>query len=125
MPCVRSWWLLLLLFVCFLLVMFLRLSPGTAAPAPSIRPATRFLSDALRNKQPPAIFKQSKSEIDSDRSRSDSCSATSKVGFMKTHKTASSTVQNILFRFGLKNHLTFALPSTGNYLGRYVKYSKQ
>jgi len=53
------------------------------------------------------------------------CVKKQKIAFLKTHKCASSSVQNILFRFGLKNHLTFALPSTGNYLGRYVKYSKQ
>ena len=52
------------------------------------------------------------------------CYKKHKIGFLKTHKCASSSVQNILFRFGLKNHLTFALPSAGNYLGRYVKYSK-
>ena len=53
------------------------------------------------------------------------CEKKHKIGFLKTHKCASSSIQNILFRFGLKNQLTFALPSTGNYLGRYVKYSKQ
>ena len=52
------------------------------------------------------------------------CYKKHKIGFLKTHKCASSSVQNILFRFGLKNQLTFALPSAGNYLGRYVKYSK-
>ena len=35
---------------------------------------------------------------------------------MKTHKTASSTVQSILFRFGLDNGLNFVLPSVGNHL---------
>ena len=53
------------------------------------------------------------------------CQETTKIVYLKTHKCASSSIQNILFRFGLKNQLTFALPSTGNYLGRYVKYSKQ
>ncbi|XP_032818403.2 galactose-3-O-sulfotransferase 2-like [Petromyzon marinus] len=32
------------------------------------------------------------------------------VVFLKTHKTASSTFQNILFRFGEKHNLTFAFP---------------
>ncbi|XP_057711735.1 galactose-3-O-sulfotransferase 3 [Corythoichthys intestinalis] len=32
------------------------------------------------------------------------------VAFLKTHKTASSTVQNILFRFAERNNLTVALP---------------
>ena len=46
------------------------------------------------------------------------------VGFLKTHKCASSSVQNILMRFALKNQLNLVLPSAGNYLGRYVPYSK-
>nr|CAD7265355.1 unnamed protein product [Timema shepardi] len=39
------------------------------------------------------------------------------IFFLKTHKCASSTVQNILMRMGSKHGLTFVLPSTGNYLG--------
>ena len=38
------------------------------------------------------------------------CEPRQKVVFLKTHKTASSTVQNILFRYGDKNGLNFALP---------------
>ncbi|KAI4901137.1 hypothetical protein NFI96_030378, partial [Prochilodus magdalenae] len=34
------------------------------------------------------------------------------VVFLKTHKTASSTVQNILYRFAERNNLTLALPIT-------------
>ncbi|XP_068583207.1 galactosylceramide sulfotransferase-like [Cebidichthys violaceus] len=36
------------------------------------------------------------------------------VMFMKTHKTASSTFLNILFRFGEKHKLKFAFPSSRN-----------
>ncbi|KAI1898523.1 hypothetical protein AGOR_G00073230 [Albula goreensis] len=32
------------------------------------------------------------------------------IAFLKTHKTASTTVQNILFRFAERNNLTVALP---------------
>lgn len=32
------------------------------------------------------------------------------VAFLKTHKTASSTMQNLLFRFAQRNNLTVALP---------------
>jgi len=53
-----------------------------------------------------------------------SCLPKSKVGFLKTHKCASSSLQNILMRYGLKNSLNFVLPSAGNYLGRYVKYDR-
>jgi len=32
------------------------------------------------------------------------------IAFIKTHKCASSTIQNILMRYGIRNHLTFVLP---------------
>ncbi|CAG5076849.1 Oidioi.mRNA.OKI2018_I69.PAR.g8566.t1.cds [Oikopleura dioica] len=32
---------------------------------------------------------------------------------MKTHKTASSTVQNLLFRYGLRHNLTIGVPKSG------------
>ncbi|XP_062989298.1 galactose-3-O-sulfotransferase 2 [Elgaria multicarinata webbii] len=38
------------------------------------------------------------------------CQPTMNVMFLKTHKTASSTVLNILFRFSEKHNLTVALP---------------
>lgn len=44
------------------------------------------------------------------------CLPVHKIAFMKTHKTASSTVQNILFRYGLDNNLNFVLPLEGNHL---------
>ena len=34
------------------------------------------------------------------------------IFFLKTHKTGSSTFQNILLRYGEKNHLNFALPKS-------------
>ena len=52
------------------------------------------------------------------------CEKQKKIAFLKTHKCASSSLQNILMRFGLHHHLNFVLPSAGNYLGRYVKYSR-
>jgi len=38
------------------------------------------------------------------------CKAETKVAFAKTHKTGSSTLQNIFFRFGDARELTFAIP---------------
>ena len=32
--------------------------------------------------------------------------------FAKTHKTGSTTIQNIIFRYGTKNNLTFVLPKS-------------
>ena len=52
------------------------------------------------------------------------CEKQTRIGFLKTHKCASSSVQNILMRFGQANKLNFALPTVGNYLGRYVSYSR-
>ncbi|CAL4132079.1 unnamed protein product, partial [Meganyctiphanes norvegica] len=46
-----------------------------------------------------------------------SCSPKNHIMFLKTHKCASSTVQNIFLRYGYKNNLTFALPIEDNYLG--------
>lgn len=39
------------------------------------------------------------------------CHATTNVMFLKTHKTASSTVLNIMFRFAERYNLTVALPA--------------
>ncbi|XP_075056630.1 galactose-3-O-sulfotransferase 2-like [Mixophyes fleayi] len=40
-----------------------------------------------------------------------SCQPHTHVFFLKTHKTGSSTIMNILFRFGESHNLTFALPT--------------
>ncbi|XP_023689117.1 galactosylceramide sulfotransferase [Paramormyrops kingsleyae] len=42
------------------------------------------------------------------------CTPKVDVMFMKTHKTASSTLLNILFRFGEKHRLKFAFPNSRN-----------
>uniref|UniRef100_A0A667ZV86 Galactose-3-O-sulfotransferase 1a n=1 Tax=Myripristis murdjan TaxID=586833 RepID=A0A667ZV86_9TELE len=42
------------------------------------------------------------------------CTPKMDIMFMKTHKTASSTFLNILFRFGEKHKLKFAFPSSRN-----------
>ncbi|KAL4223782.1 Galactose-3-O-sulfotransferase [Mactra antiquata] len=33
------------------------------------------------------------------------------IGFLKVHKAGGSSVQNVLFRFGLKRHLSFIMPT--------------
>ncbi len=38
------------------------------------------------------------------------CQPKTKIALAKTHKTGSSTIQNILLRYGVKNDLVFALP---------------
>ncbi|XP_070538008.1 galactosylceramide sulfotransferase-like [Ptychodera flava] len=41
------------------------------------------------------------------------CRPAKKIMFLKTRRTGSSTVQNILFRYGEKHNLNFALPREG------------
>jgi len=40
------------------------------------------------------------------------CEPVTSIIFVKTHKTASSTLQNIFFRFGTAHNLTFAMPAS-------------
>ena len=37
------------------------------------------------------------------------------IGFLKVHKAGSTTIQNMLIRFGLKRNLTFVIPNNGPY----------
>jgi len=46
------------------------------------------------------------------------------IGFLKVHKAASSTLQNMFYRFGLKRNLSFVLPKQGHYLAKF-KYKYQ
>ena len=50
------------------------------------------------------------------------CAPERKVVFLKTHKCASSTLQNMLFRFARQNELNVVLPLTGNYLGKEIAF---
>ncbi|XP_054257205.1 galactosylceramide sulfotransferase-like isoform X2 [Macrosteles quadrilineatus] len=45
------------------------------------------------------------------------------IFFLKAHKCASSTVQNILLRFGLERGLSFVLPTLNNYIGNPEMFS--
>lgn len=54
---------------------------------------------------------------DPDSSSTPSAAPRKNIFFVKTHKTASSTVQNILMRFGFHHSLNFMLPSYDCYLG--------
>ncbi|KAK3751809.1 hypothetical protein QZH41_013275, partial [Actinostola sp. cb2023] len=52
------------------------------------------------------------------------CSPRSNIVFLKTHRTGSSTVTNILNRYGNKHNLTFVLPRRGKYrLGWPYKFT--
>ena len=52
------------------------------------------------------------------------CRPKQKVGFLKTHKCASTSIQNILMRYGLAHKLNFVLPLRGNYLGRTATFTR-
>ncbi|EEC17166.1 hypothetical protein IscW_ISCW022331 [Ixodes scapularis] len=51
------------------------------------------------------------------------CRPALNVFLLKTHKCASSTVQNVLMRFGDRRNLSFALPQGGNYFGHPKSFS--
>ncbi|CBY30723.1 unnamed protein product [Oikopleura dioica] len=52
---------------------------------------------------------------DNTERKDNECEAVKSVVFVKTHKTASSTLQNIFLRYGLKHDLKIALPkNSGN-----------
>lgn len=40
------------------------------------------------------------------------------LAFLKVHKAASSTLQNIIYRFGLKRNLSFVLPEDNHYISK-------
>lgn len=50
------------------------------------------------------------------------CKPKTHIVFLKVHKSASSTVMNILFRFGDTHNLTFAFPSNGGHQLYYPDY---
>ena len=53
------------------------------------------------------------------------CLARKKIAFLKTHKCASTTIQNILLRFGRINNLNFVLPAKGNFIGsKYAPFQR-
>ncbi|GIY06645.1 galactosylceramide sulfotransferase [Caerostris extrusa] len=52
------------------------------------------------------------------------CYPQTNVVFLKTHKCAGSSIQNILMRYGDKHKLNFVLPKSGNYLGHPSKFSR-
>ena len=47
-----------------------------------------------------------------------------KIVFHKTHKCASSSIQNLLLRSAIKRNLNVVVPLTGNYVGRYVPFHR-
>ena len=72
------------------------------------------------NQEPKKPPKGKKSRHNSGTKNGD-CSPTEDIVFAKVHKTGSSTVQNILLRYGERHDLKFVLPPRGHHLG-YPNY---
>jgi len=53
------------------------------------------------------------------------CAPKKKIGFLKTHKCASSSIQNILLRYVVKNKLNVVLPNHANYLGYNTRFNRK
>lgn len=76
--------------------------------------AKQFQHQPVIDKNDPEIQKPPRSDNDPDKSTLNSeavtCQPKNHIVFLKTHKTASSTILNILYRYGDSHNLTFALP---------------
>lgn len=57
-------------------------------------------------------------------SRRKTCKPKKNILFLKTHKTGSSTVQNIFLRYGDRHNLTFVLPAQHNYFGHPTRFDR-
>lgn len=53
------------------------------------------------------------------------CRPRRSICFLKTHKCASSSVQNLLMRYGDRNNLSFVLPPKNNYLGHPKHFNRR
>jgi len=128
---IRNWWLVLIMFVASLLLMSLSLTGKQSPTHRSIKPipedhqladaifhnvATKELETDLHAEKTMKLLKEEHSAT--GKNFLNSCSQPiSKVGFMKTHKTASSTIQNILMRYGMNSDWNFVMYSAGSHLG--------
>ena len=93
-----------------LLLLILSLSSSQAPRILKPRPANQKEQKLLENEE--------KFPTRQDSDEFSSCSKpVEKVGFMKLHKTASSTIQNILMRYGMNSGWNFVMYSFGNQLG--------
>ncbi|XP_042314448.1 galactose-3-O-sulfotransferase 2-like [Sceloporus undulatus] len=82
------------------------------------KPTEVALTDAAKNPTQPEKMTFPKGQrtaeaIIPDLSQQAICKPKTHIVFLKVHKSASSTVMNILFRFGETHNLTFALPING------------
>ena len=53
------------------------------------------------------------------------CKPRRRIGFLKTHKCASSSIQNILLRYVMNNDLNVVLRENDNYLGYRAQFNRE
>ncbi|RXM31466.1 hypothetical protein EOD39_6970 [Acipenser ruthenus] len=87
----------------------LKQQPKTSKDQHSSVPLVSSVSirDLLESSTLPELHAAALKKLDE---ASTSCQQKTHIVFLKTHKTASSTILNILYRFGDARNLTFALP---------------
>ena len=73
---------------------------------------TEDIETTTRSSESPDNVPEEPQVKQNNKTTENSCTPTRKLIFAKTHKTGSTTLQNIIFRFGEKNHLMFVLPKS-------------
>ncbi|XP_012869689.1 PREDICTED: galactosylceramide sulfotransferase isoform X1 [Dipodomys ordii] len=98
------------LFTSFLLLLYSYMVPPLHASQASMTPDTTAISCSPAPADPPA-------KAAAGNASAAGCAPQHNIVFLKTHKTGSSTLLNILFRFGEKHGLRFAFPKGRNDFG--------
>ncbi|XP_023347052.1 galactosylceramide sulfotransferase isoform X2 [Eurytemora carolleeae] len=95
---------------CYLLFRFLDVEIGSTKEIKEVpQLACQFESVKTRNQSVRGNY-TGQMEFTVDLTSKETCAPYHKVVFAKTHKTGSSTLQNVFFRYGSENGLTFAMP---------------
>lgn len=71
------------------------------------------------------VFVESKVKNEEKVFERKSCQPKYNIVFLKTHKCASTTIQNIFMRNGFVNNKVFVLPATANYLGHPTPFTRR
>lgn len=125
-----SWGLLAFAIVVLLLLTFPRLPQAPNSPGRRPSPAFHYMA-ALPTSKSTENIQRGENQVVNTKTNSEEmfptsaassgsdpqCVPAGKIGFAKTHKTASSTVQNIFLRWGLEQGWNFALLTSGSHLG--------
>ncbi|CAF1162526.1 unnamed protein product [Adineta ricciae] len=75
----------------------------------------------------PAIRRSAKRTVNTTKGKmkkKKTCRPKRNILFLKTHKTGSSTIQNIFLRYGDRNNLTIVLPEKYNYFGHPQPFNR-